>query len=924
MQRRTLLAGIAAATTYGWPSIAALAAPPERGSVAVRLQARARAEHPQITFGQAFARGDVPAASRVALTGPEGVRIPVQQDQENRWPDGSLRFAALSFIAPQGFGARQTTTYQLAAEPGSPGRGGITPAQLAQATDLKLRVFGCDYGADTFTVSVNEVLATMPAWDKAKGWGSDPLGGWEMVRAGPICTEWRAWRMLKRDSDGASHRWVKAVLYVRAWGATGPYEVLPSLRQSNSYGPHPKGTVGNTGPQQAYAGVAELWNGTTRLHAWGGANDRRAASVPASAFDPAHSCLTPAAGFAFEAWALAVAVSGPGAPSSVPRNKAYWLTRPSPDGHGPGLALYRKTTGNSPGDRGFPVWKPHAAVAPNAHVTFPDGSVRWTSKGGTTGATPPTSNVSGLRDGTVTWDVTEILSFSRQERGRATIIPMIATFPGSNVVLATPGGDPVWVGTGNAATRPEVLVAHDAAYLTRRARILPPYDLKLDIQPDQDSTAPYEPNNPSLYDDSTGDAPGDERVGYLSQSQAHLMLCPLDPVRETACKSMALSFLDFPGMWEDERTGRLVARTQRRYPGLIANPGFALGGWNGENGNPAWQGLGAGLDMYEGRYRALMDGSHLPALWIMPLLRTGHASYAELGLAEAMAMLSSQWPGTGGPANRDPTVGGKTFQNVVLAPYAQQVRGMGWGLRAIGMLDTLMSDSDALRALIRDAMDDNAGFAAAWPPLVDPRVARLGCLWSTSDDSSYVSSFFYHILATCLAAEMWRGDRVGWGTLLKAVSHATVGYWDEAQGGSGYYANVYHLNWTTTEGKGDPAGAYPSIAAMMRANFPKAPPRPDGLFEDAGGGMPLDGAGLAARGIIQGEASFPGDTTSLVAFTLGALGAQAAAGVPRAAETYAALRRRLNTPPLRGMPFVGYDRNAGQQSAYPAWAIVPG
>ncbi len=917
MQRRTLLAGIAAATTYGWPSLAAPAGLSERGPVAFRLQARARSERPPITFGQAFARGDVPAGSLVALIGAGGARIPVQQDQENRWPDGSLRFAALSFIAPQSFAGRQITAYQLAAEPGSPRRDGITPAQLAQATDFKLKVSGYDYGADTFTVSVNEVLATMPAWAKAKGWGKDPLGGWEMVRAGPICTEWRVWRMLKRDGDGASHRWVKAVIYVRAWGANGPYEVLPSLRQSNSYGPHPAGTVGDTGPQRGYAGVAELWSGGTRLYAWGGPNDHRAASVPASAFDAAHSCLTPAAGFAFGAWAFAIGVSGPGAPSSIPRNKAFWLTHPSPEGHGPGLATTRADSNNSPGDRGFAAWKPHAPVGPNSKLTFPDGSVRYTSKGGTTGAVPPTSNAPGARDGTVTWDVTVILSFGRQDAGRAIIVPVIGTFPGSNVVLATPGGDPVWVGTGNAATRPEILVAHDAAYLTRRARILPPYDLKLDIQPDSGNLAPYEPNTTSLYSDSTGDSPDDERVGYLSQSQAHLLLCPLDPAREAACKSMALSFLDFPGCWEDERTGTLVARTERHYPGLIANPGFALGDWSGENGDPVWQGLGAGQNIYESRYRPLMDGSHLPVPWVMPLLRTGHAAYAELGLAEAMGMLSSQWPGN----NRDPKIGDRTYQNVVVGPWDQQVRGIGWCLRAVGLLDALMPDADPMRALIRDAMDDNAAFAAAWPALVDPRAVRLGCLWGTGDNS-FMSPFFYHIAATCLAAEIWRGDRDGWGTMLRAVSHATVGYWDEAQGGSGYYANVYHLTWTTTAGKGDPAGAYPSIAAMMRANFPKAPPRPDGLFEDAGGGVPLDGAGLAAHGIIQGEASFPGDTTSIVAFALGALGAQAAAGVPRAAETYAALRRRVGTPPLRGLPFVGHERNSNQLLAYPAWAIV--
>ncbi len=86
--------------------------------------------------------------------------------------------------------------------------------------------------------------------------------------------------------------------------------------------------------------------------------------------------------------------------------------------------------------------------------------------------------------------------------------------------------------------------------------------------------------------------------------------------------------------------------------------------------------------------------------------------------------------------------------------------------------------------------------------------------------------------------------------------------------------------------------------------------------------MPLDAAGLAARGVAQGEASFPGDTTSLVAFTLGTLGAQAAAGIPRAAETYAALRRRIDTPPLRGLPFTGHEGGTGKPVAYPAWAIV--
>ena len=918
MQRRTLLAGVAAMAASGWPTLAAPGGPAGRGLVAVRLQARSRADHPYVTFGQAFARGDVPTGSVVALAGVNNTRVSVQQDQENHWPDGSLRFAALSFIAPESFAARQTMTYQLVAETGAPERTAISAAELAQVSDFQLKVSGYDYGADTFTVSANDVLASMPPWDKAKGWGKDPLGGWEVVRSGPICTEWRIWRMLKRDSDGASHRWVKAVLYVRAWGANGPYEVLPSLRQSNSYGPHPGGAVGDTGPQRGYTGVAELWNGGKRLYAWGGANDPRAVGVPSSAFDCAHSCLTSETGFAFGTWSPAVAVSGTGAPPSIPRDRAFWLTHWGSNAQGPGLAAFRADALSSPGDRGNPPWKPNATVNPNSKFTFPDGGVRFTSKGGTTGAIPPVGNALRLKDGTVSWDFSVILSFGRPGTGRALVFPVIGTFPGSNVLLATAGGDPVWVGANGTTARSELMVAHDVAYLTRRARLLPPYDLTLHVEPDTGSPAPYQPNSASLYGDNTGDDPTDERVGYLSQSQVHLLLCPFDPVREAACKSMALNFLDFPGTWEDERTGQLVARSERHYPGLIANPGFALGDWNGTNGNPVWQGLGNGVNMYPGRYRPLMDGSHLPVPWVMPLLRTGHAVYAELGLAEAMAMLSSQWPGN----NRDPKIGDKTYQNVLLGPWNQQVRGMGWGLRAVGLLDALMADTDPMRALIRDAMDDNAGFAAAWPPLIDPRELRLGVLWGISDDLSFTSPFFFAIVATCVAVEQWRGDREGWATLLKALSPATVGYWDEAQGGSGYYANSYHLEWTTTNGKGDPAGAYPNIAAMMRANFPKAPPRPDGIFEDAGGGAPLDTAALVGRGFFQGEANFPWATTSIYAFVLGSLASQAAAGVPRARETYTALHRRATTPPFKGIAFAGRNQNTGQPSAYPAWDIV--
>ena len=102
-----------------------------------------------------------------------------------------------------------------------------------------------------FAASAQDVLSNFTQSTGIAGWGTNyPLGGWEMIRSGPVCSEFRAWRYLKRASDGASHAQVKAKFYVRAWsdGAGGiqGYEPLAGLFQENSYGPHPSGTVGMT------------------------------------------------------------------------------------------------------------------------------------------------------------------------------------------------------------------------------------------------------------------------------------------------------------------------------------------------------------------------------------------------------------------------------------------------------------------------------------------------------------------------------------------------------------------------------------------------------------------------------------------------------------------------------------------------------
>ncbi|MBV9749849.1 MAG: hypothetical protein JO157_13650 [Acetobacteraceae bacterium] len=229
-----------------------------------------------VTLGHFFARGDLPAGSTLAVQ-TRGLTVPVALDQVNAWPsDGSVRFAALSFLLPHAVASGQIVTFQLAAG-AAPAGSHITVQQIVAASDFKLKIGGGDYGSDTFTVSANDILQNFKQWGGGSTWGANPLGGWEMIRSSPICTEVRVWRYLKRDGDGASHRWVKAKLYVRAWsdgrGGLRGFQVLPGLFQENSYGAHPRGSVGDPKiPVEYKAAKVDLYDGATRVLSYAGRN----------------------------------------------------------------------------------------------------------------------------------------------------------------------------------------------------------------------------------------------------------------------------------------------------------------------------------------------------------------------------------------------------------------------------------------------------------------------------------------------------------------------------------------------------------------------------------------------------------------------------------------------------------------------------
>lgn len=277
--------GSQAAQQPGVPTPPASPAVSGSGAALPPITIRANTAQPvgaPITFGHVFAQGDVPAGSFQTLIASTsgGQTMRLQAAQTNAWPDGSLRYATLHGRSPIAWTAGQQAAFQLGFGSGGLTGTPLTPAQVAAGWTL--HVSGGDYGADAFTVAAADVLSTMPQYSLADTPGAYPLGYWELVAQGPLVTEIKLVRCLKRDSDGGSHKWDKGAIYLRGYsdGQGGLLGVVavPRGENGNVYGPHPSGSVGpaTNGVRQ---GAWELRKDGAVVAAMGGPNDASGLSL---------------------------------------------------------------------------------------------------------------------------------------------------------------------------------------------------------------------------------------------------------------------------------------------------------------------------------------------------------------------------------------------------------------------------------------------------------------------------------------------------------------------------------------------------------------------------------------------------------------------------------------------------------------------
>lgn len=664
----------------------------------VRNAGDASTASPIAQFVPQFKRGDVPSGSVLEVRKADGVTVvPSQQDAESTWlvgsDVGSLSGAVLT-IKPDdtlgAYAANDVKTYQIWRKPGSPDRApNVTLTQLAATSDFKIRLYDAD-SPDVFEVSLNDLIANgVPQWNPTAdyGWGQNPTRGYEIIRSGPLKTEYKFWAMIKRVADGALHKWVKARLWVRCYGS-GRFEAMASVEYTGVVGPKAGATVGaNVDPTAWLTPVtlarAQLLNGSTVIHEVGGATDPRVSTGQSSDVLTVNGTLNPdypqeqTKGYLTLTTATpgkeletGVAVRfAPNAGSTLPApligNKTYWLYHNSRNGGGIRFSLH--TAHGSTTDR-LPVWP---------------------------------------------------VDLTDQGSGSFTATPVIVLYYRSGFWLCGPSGLPSQVGFA----QPEILCAHDATYLTRESKATLPYRLSVPVTASAlNGGVYYRDNNAGVeywpgcvykityYKNfsATSDDNGDERIGWMNQNETiALVYRPLDRDFRARNRFASLWWIEHHNIYDDEASGRPVNVSNNDYPGLKPKRPLLYADNRGDHSthlirNPADH---SGWSAFPRNYLDDHDGSHRPGNSFGAYLLSGDDWHLDCQINNNIALDAAndrklQWMGS------DPD-----FVSVHCGPWTNQgLRAIAWCMARMFQAYVSCPDSHPMRNYFKDRI--NVAFKA--------------------------------------------------------------------------------------------------------------------------------------------------------------------------------------------------------------------
>lgn len=196
-----------------------------------------------LTFGEAFAPGEVPSSSGIQAMLDDGTKVPLQVDIKAKHPDGSLRHGLFSVVLPH-LVPKQLVELNLVK-----GAVNAKPASLAMKPDTLLN--------SGFTAQVNAAIG-----DKGYSIPIESLlrsGNYTTWLSGPVVNEWIISSPLV-DSDQTPHPHLSARVAIRHYAGANKARVDVTVENDWAFEPSPQNFVYNAevliGGQSVYRKTA--------------------------------------------------------------------------------------------------------------------------------------------------------------------------------------------------------------------------------------------------------------------------------------------------------------------------------------------------------------------------------------------------------------------------------------------------------------------------------------------------------------------------------------------------------------------------------------------------------------------------------------------------------------------------------------------
>ena len=820
------------------------------------------AVQPIFTSWPGFAPGQLTDSQHlVGTVTSTGAMFAVQIDGTTH-PDNSANVwtGRLAFRLPGTLPADTLTAVSFTATAGAQDHTPfITPQAMVAAVDARLRAYGGDCGTTVYETSIRDIVTNRPQTN----YGVNPLGGWDVVASGPVEVQIRAWSYRRDVASLGYDGWMTDTIYLAAYN-DGTYHISARSDQPNWDRPQTGAALGGS-VQHKNACIVELRNGTTVLHSWGGPNDVRAFTMPATAFATGDTISnTVLNGFTFAQCVTFAPASGGVLPSGIVANKQYWITNVN--------YIYYRLVTNS-GD--------------------------CQSAGSLESDSPPIYRA--------------IVQFGTAGSGNIIVTPLVATFGGGGTVFMLPDATPIVIG----AAQPPLTIGWDETQQSAGAKLFPTYSremVRYSSAVTGATSVAYHPNLMSWgpWLNTVGDDPGDNRIGWLNHLSNLAYLMPHDLIHTQTARAQALSWADQPIRFTDPSSGRLIVSDNGpddiggTYPNMgrsrpststnATNGGAYTDGHAGSFGNLASDGRG----YIDGYSAAPLESSHMPCPWAVPAHQTGSFIFADQGAGHANTAVMQQGN------YRSRSINGKQYYNLVTD---NQPRGAGWLYRTYYYAEAFTPTAFPESAPVQHAMNSNAKYFSLLGKSF-PVGSEIGVIDPTG--APKVQVYQLALWALAVAMDHWRGHR-DWTGYIDVIANMQLGSMNERNpyGGSFYFDLGYIIS------PPDP-NSYHTIRGMIATEpfyGPTIAPFPTtGMLDhsyDTNGGWPFGTS--AYHAISLSVMAIMADTG--VVSTNGDI----------ARDVYADAIRRINTLPCTGIIFsnvAGWSRTGLVPTLFPAFAIV--